>query len=288
MSYYPHSENDKFDALFIQTETGDAGRGNYRVQHLPGGSYCVEGQDTQLRNLTELAAYIASIGQAVEVAPFLTEVAAPSLGLVIAETGVSCLGPFQQILGPNQCYQGFRLNRQDSLAGFTSEVAGFMRQIHSRLLELGLEIGRFQQAQKYIGYSSIDMLIYRDPNGRLQATLSEENVRYTGTCPLQAVVYGHPGLQQEFLDGALSMMHHENLPLGPKTVAAIQGKATLVANRLEAAGVPLVGHDQLEGAVIISRPYTSGTNPHLSLAIVASTDELREALFAAAKHALAS
>jgi hypothetical protein len=273
------------DVLFIQKDMGGGGSGNYRVTGLPDGGFAIRDR-RDLGGLDDVAGFVAELGADLEVAPFLPLASSPSFGIVVGHGGVSCLGPFQQLLNHDQDYVGFRLDAGGSLLGLDPDVADLLAARLPEVLGLCGRLGELQRQGGYFGYSSLDAFIYRDQMGKPRLSYSEENLRFTGTCMLQMLVHQRPDLRNRFLRGELSMLHHDLVPVSERTLRLTRGTTTGLAALLRSRGVPLVDRDHPFGAILMAKPSHSIQGFCVGVGVVAPGDAVRDRWIAAATRAL--
>lgn len=274
------SAHNPVPILFVQTNDGSGGSGNYKVTLDVDGTMSITGRDEALSTLDDLCDFIAGLDSGVEVAPFLEVLESPSVGIVSSPQGVSFVGPFRQLLNDDGDYCGFQLSPGMAFDSFDSEVAGVLSDGWGDVTQLLEVLGGIQFDAGYYGYSNVDLFVYRDPrSGSPSISYSEMNLRYGGTCMLQMFVHTRPHLRERFLGDRLSLMQHDAVPMTKEVFADVGESTTRLAERLEQSGVPMLTGTSYEGVVIMARPAEVHGHASAGIGILAQNDETRSNLF---------
>ncbi|NUS72455.1 MAG: hypothetical protein HOQ05_03520 [Corynebacteriales bacterium] len=269
--FTPHS------VLFIQKTHASGGLGNFPVIALPDAGYSIDNE--YFDDLTGVTEFIKRLDTNVETSPFLQLRDSPSLGLLIGENVVSCLGPFFQIINARNDYIGFHADVDLRHSCNDVHVADFLERNCDDLLRIGLEMAMTLQHSGYRGYASIDLMIYDDIERGLMYSLTEMNQRHTGTCPAQMVALSHPLLARRQQRDELSLGQRDFVHISPEVFAATKGTATGLAQFLRASGIPMLAGNTDAGVVLMASPSQRPDGASVMVAVFAHSDAARDQIF---------
>ncbi|MBX7144636.1 MAG: hypothetical protein K1X79_09315 [Oligoflexia bacterium] len=280
-TYYSKQTIGEERVLFVQVADAAGGNGN-TVVYRSGHTYRMldfQGREISCANVEELAGELLVMARCLdlEVTPFLNIVQSYSISIMVSDSGVSLLGPRTQILDPQT--HAFLASNFDCMAppGQFVEL--------QRMLTITIAFGQELGERGFRGHTDLDVIEYRDQAGDVRVSVSESNMRRNAPSHLIALILQQPELCRRLVDGQLSFILDDHVDISCGCFDAEQ-----LAKKIAASGIPMLSAHAPEGVVLMSPPlqYGAGDKQHLSLGVVAATDQRKHELYARVKRLLSS